>query len=294
MPLTIHTGSGPLRWPFVESGMRCRVGVVLFIVTFLFVQVAGCESEEHRPVNGGASQATSDGSKVGTTERPADDKVVAVTPLAFHDEFHADEEATKAKYAGATLEMTAKVQSVGLSGGGIGPPIVLLKAEPLPGETTSTRFVICKTADPKPWLKVGPGGTVTVRGMLVKDAYLPMLELCEIVSFEGDVCHEVSAEGLAREYASDKSEKKEDFHAKYDTRHLVLTGVVESRYTEINPGIVVKGTEGIKLAFTYGSAYEDNYINLKPGDSLQGIFSVLMFREKDANTIHLGLESPLR
>ncbi len=211
-------------------------------------------------------------------------KTYKITARDYYNEFEKDEDATQSKYAGAEIELTAKVQMVQMSeiDPGVFKPAIMLVAAPKEGKSFSTDFMHCIMKEPEPWKKIGPKGMLTVKCRLDTETFalVPVFNEGEIVSYEGDLYEFATAEALAKAYAADK----DAFVEKYDDKQVIVTGVVEStsKATEDdNAGLVLKGADGVNLSFTWGSLFDSDYGTAKTGDTITVVLELLSFSSTD-------------
>src|SRR5262249_20976725 len=78
----------------------------------------------------------------------------------------------------------------------------------------------CALDDPAPWLKVGPGCTIKLRGVVPDFGLSGDLYPCVIVESSPNTCLEITAVQLAKEFAADKKAAED----KYRDRCLIVEG----------------------------------------------------------------------
>jgi hypothetical protein len=77
----------------------------------------------------------------------------------------------------------------------------------------------CALDDPAPWLKVGPGCTIKIKGT-VPDFGVGDLYPCVIVESSPNTCLEITAAQLAKDFAADKKAAED----KYRDKCLIVAG----------------------------------------------------------------------
>jgi hypothetical protein len=104
--------------------------------------------------------------------------------------------------------------------------------------------LVCKSVEDEPWAQLSPGQTVKLRGLFANEKLR-----CAIVSKGPDPAVSVTAEHLAKEFATDADAADR----KYNKKYLRLTGEVVGR----EPGedkwfkIVLKGADGCRAVFSF-------------------------------------------
>jgi hypothetical protein len=69
------------------------------------------------------------------------------------------------------------------------------------------------------WKKIGPGGKITVKG---RPSDYSRMDDCEVINYSGEKYKEVTAEQLAKDFASNRQQAAR----KYNKKGLVVTGKV--------------------------------------------------------------------
>jgi hypothetical protein len=170
---------------------------------------------------------------------------------SWHAEWAKDREAASTKYKGKTVELSGVVDHpsddpycrVGfiylkIKGDGIGPR--------------------CALDDPAPWLKVGPGCKVKIKGIVPEFGSGGGLESCVIVESSPNTCQEITAVQLAKEFAADKKAAED----KYRDKCLIVEGELTGKEpSEIDKGrfvyLMMKGDGGIGVKGYVGNDTEE-------------------------------------
>lgn len=155
---------------------------------------------------------------------PVDRNVPPAFTLSASDwmaEWKKDEAEARKKYQGKVTELTGEVRDFGDDPyGNVG--YLFLKVE---GNLLGVR---CAALDKAPWLKVGPGCTVKVRGTPPQFGLAGDLFECTIVESSPQTALPVTAAELAQAFADDAKAAKE----KYADKPLLITGEVASTEPE--------------------------------------------------------------
>jgi hypothetical protein len=217
------------------------------------------------------------------------EKVVKLTPVEFFNEIGPPMSGpggrkpdAEKKYEGALIEMTAQVWLVGMVKMDQSfKPAITVRADrgPVPFEN-AWDFLILVMKDPHPWKRVGPGGTVTVRGRAklwpVKAGGGGILLDCEIVSAIGDPVPSTTAHELAKEFKADPQAIKAKFDG--ENKYVTVTGVVASIGGERNKDVFLDTGNDVTLV-TYGSDFHET---MKVGDRIE-VICKLSFVHSTAN-----------
>src|SRR5262249_6520764 len=141
---------------------------------------------------------------------------------SWHAEWAKGREAAAEKYKGKTVELSGVVDSpdddpygklgyiaLKLKGGGLGPR--------------------CALDDPAPWLKVGPGCTIKIKGVVPDGGLSGELYPCVIVESSPNTCLPITAAQLAKEFAADRKAAVDRYRDKCLIVEGELTGKEPSK-----------------------------------------------------------------
>ncbi len=200
-----------------------------------------------------------------------------LTAEAFQKEYSDDKVAAEKKYKGKVIELSGEVHTIGRLGGDT-PYIGLKAGKELLG-------VPCATADQQPWGTAVPGQVVKLKGRWPKDAYGVALTQCVFTDKGKYKAVPVTAAELAKEFEADPKATV----AKYDKKHLVLSGEVAAKeFNSAGAATITFKTDGkikVKCSFT---ASENDYAKpLKAGQKLTAVGEfTLNFDTSDEVTVY--------
>src|SRR4051794_16467528 len=164
---------------------------------------------------------------------------VTMDAESWHAEWAKGIEAASNKYKGKIVELSGVVDhpsddpycKVGyiylkIKSGGIGPR--------------------CALDDPAPWLKVGPGCTIKIKGVVPEFGSAGSLYPCIVVESSPNTCQEITAVQLAKEFAADKKAAED----KYRDKWLIVVGELTGKEpSKIDEGrfiyLILKGDGGV-------------------------------------------------
>lgn len=201
----------------------------------------------------------------GETPPPGEDGAIASE--ALFQEYRADPAATRKKYQGKSVTVRGIVTGCGLN---LGEPVIQLQGD----KGISDNVVGSPKEDREPWAKIAPGQIVTIRGTL---SPLPLpgpyLDDCMVVDYGTFNATRLSAEDLAREYATGAAAVTD----KYKGKHLVIEGVIvkeekgrTSRALGTTSGKVwLKGTDGVNVRCEFDGVKD--WTPLQTGNSLKAM-----------------------
>ncbi len=177
--------------------------LVSSIILTVAVFMLGCskKSSESSPPSDAQSKETKNAGASGKPDFSLD-------PAAWRSDWK-DGQAALQKYQGKVIELKGVVARIGddtISRG----PTIYLKAE---GAWT----VRCITADKRPWLKVVPGSTIKVKGILPNAISFQDPHLAEaVVTDPGAAKPEfVTAQQITKAVVADRKAAKEKYHEKW-------------------------------------------------------------------------------
>jgi hypothetical protein len=173
----------------------------------------GCGQAPVGPNNPGVSAPVGPSTDGPDPDTPQPKLDVAKTKAAFtmeadswFDQWRYRETARR-KYKGKVVELRGTVDGVGADSE-CKAGFIYLKGKP------DSVGVTCTLDDPAPWLKVGPGCTVKIKGV-AGGIGLGDLISCVIVESSPNSCLEISARELAKAFATDKKAAEEKYHSKW-------------------------------------------------------------------------------
>jgi hypothetical protein len=144
---------------------------------------------------------------------------------SWHAEWKKDAEAARKKYKGKIVELSGVVEHPDDDPyGRIG--YIWLKAK---SDILGPR---CALDDTAPWLKVGPGCTIKIRGTVPDFGLSGDLYPCVIVESSPTTCLEITAARLAKEFAADKKAALDKYEKKWLIVEGELTGKEPSKIDE--------------------------------------------------------------
>jgi hypothetical protein len=185
---------------------------------------------------------------------------------SWHAEWAKDGEAARTKYKGKIVELNGDVDKPGDDPYCKVGYIYLKVKKALIG-------VRCALDDPAPWLKVGPGCTIKIKGAVPDFGLSGDLYPCVIVESSPNTCMEITAAQLAKEFAADKKAAEDKYRDKCLIVAAELTGkepskIDEGRFVFLN--LKGDGAVGVK-AYVANNSEELKKANdnLKVGQKLK-------------------------
>jgi hypothetical protein len=199
---------------------------------------------------------------------------VKMTAEAWYAEFKADFTGARTKYAGKVIELNGKVVSFSEDFG------TRLKME---GDKSGATFP-CYTVDRKPWLKVTPGATIKVKGIVPLSGSVGDLGSVQITDAGKYEALTLTASQLAAEHA--KSRK--DANAKYDRKWCNLSGdFLETKDAPNGRQAFLKSGNDVEVVCFSGSLGKDDPIaGLKKGTKVK-LFGQLIVNEREEKKVYL-------
>jgi hypothetical protein len=244
-----------------------RIACAGFLVCSL-VPVTGC-GKSTSPVFStvgaslGGGGGAADASKKSELSRPAD---FTLDANAWHAEWKKDSEAAAKKYKGKIVELTGVVDHpdddpycrVGY---------IWLKPE------SGILGVRCALDDTSPWLKVGPGCKIKIKGQVPEFGLAGDLYPCVIVESDPNPILLVAASQLAKDFAADKKQAASKYHEKW----LIVDGeFVSKEPSAADEGrfiyVTLKGDGGVNVRCYLSNMSEEQKKRndgLKPGQKLK-------------------------
>jgi hypothetical protein len=201
----------------------------------------GKEAEKEKGVSGKPSEKTDPGvpPKADLARATA---AVATAADSWHAEWKKDREAAAKKYKGKIVELSGVVDHPGDDPYcRVGYIWLKIKKDAF--------GVRCALDDPAPWLKVGPGCTIKIKGVVPEFGLDGDLYPCVIVESSPNTCQEITATQLAKEFAADKKAAEEKYRDKCLIVEGELTGKEPSKIDEgrfIYLTLKVDGAVGVK------------------------------------------------
>jgi len=142
---------------------------------------------------------------------------IETIPLSARElcqEFDADGDGTKSKYRNRRIEVTGLCQHIVIDSDRRHHVV-------LEGGEQRSEHVNCIPRESEVWKKVLPGQTVKIRGKLDPEAFLPLLDDCEILEESGPRPRKVTVEEFLAECYG-----KPEVARSYVDKHFMLTGEV--------------------------------------------------------------------
>jgi hypothetical protein len=211
----------------------------------VLVFTLGCAKKDGTTQPGGDSPRANAASGADLATAKADFTLAAADWLK---EWKNDSKAAQAKYKGKTVELQGEVRSTSEDPyGNVG--YVFLTVE---GETLGVR---CATSDKEPWLMVGPGCKVKMKGKAAESGLSGDLYPCVIAESTPNTTQTITAQQLTKEFTADKKATKE----KYDGKLLIVEGeLVNKGKSEFCALLVeLKGEGNTKVLCCCGAMSED-------------------------------------
>lgn len=195
---------------------------------------------------------------------PTDVKIAAE---AWYAEFKSDPDGARKKYDKKVIEITGVVKRIGED----------FSNQRLTVEADKSGATFnCYTVDRKPWLKVMPGATVTVKGIVPAAGALADLGSVQILNAGENKTLTLTADNLAMDVAKNRAEAVQ----KYDKKWCHLSGeVIESK--GVPTGWEVKLKSDIPIVCVTGTfGQSDPMETLKKGAKAK-LFGQLIVVEND-------------
>jgi hypothetical protein len=207
------------------------------------------------------------GAAKSIADRPAD---VTFTPTEYFAEFNKLKEEMGKKYEGKVIELKGTVKGLGRLSGR--PELLVISPEK---EQEDVRCFMPEGEEF--WAKISKGQEVTVKGLVRQPQGNPMLTDCA-VTFSGPSSGvTMTAEELAKEFASDSTKAAE----RYQGKSFVLTGeVVSTSSWATFIGVKLKGVadKPVECVFRADAERDKKFV---PGAKLK------LYAEYDGNATRL-------
>jgi len=250
-----------------------------FCWLLILALLTGCSGDKDKKSSEAGDTKT--GTPGGEKPKPPDKPEFTLESVAFGEEFKQDEKKAVAKYKGRVVELTGVVKLM-VVGQLFEPGLFLEGAK---GDSIGAE---CAMRDRKPWKKVLPGQTVTLRGKVPDTAFRAQLIECEVIGVKGDPPQTLSADTLGKEYAKDREATKK----KYSEKFLILEGEVEKVEAKDSIALVfLKTANETPRVFLHFTSRDDPGVSqLKAG---QKVKAVGKFHISFTNDDHIGLFQPI-
>jgi hypothetical protein len=243
---------------FLIGSMSWLIGAALL--------ASGCGKTD-QPAAPGAAESS--GSATNDTSGKAD---FSLDVAQWHTEFTNDPSAAVDKYKGKVVEVSGMVEFVSEDPAEqVGCVYLKVDGPPLQDR--------CATTDKKPWLKVSPGSKVKLRGKVPEFGLPCDLVGAEIVEAGPDPAVVISAQQLAKEYATDSKSAT----AKLDDKWAHVEGEVVEKTTSNDWAVLLKlkGDKEVVVSCCFGDRNKRPLEPVKVGTKVKVFGQLSLWKDKE-------------